>query len=162
MIGKDNLSLVHLARRLEELKQQSDQLDRTEYQLAVNAENGLTGSAEETLVARMREENESAADAIEAAIATQQARTLRDAVVQLMLASGYVDAIRHFYREAALSGRDGDVESLLARTEKLVNSALIVMARHSRLDLAPLGGDRYARLEPPSETPETLAEAGGE
>ena len=160
MIGKNDLSLVHLARRLEELKQQSDQFDRTEFRLAVNAENGLAESAQESLVARMREETENAADAIETAIATQSARTLRDAAVQILLACAYVDAIQNLYKEAVISGREGDIDALLGKTEKLINSALAVVARRGKLDLLALGGDRYAQLESLSEDSADKAQAG--
>jgi len=161
MIGKNVLSHVHLARRLEELKQQADQLDRTEFQLAVNARNEPVESPEENIITRMREENDSATDVIESAIATQYARTLRDAVVQILLASAYVDAIQNLYKEAVISGQEGDIDALLDKTEKLINSALAVVARHSKLDLVALGGDRYARLESLSEETADRAQAAG-
>lgn len=161
MIGKDDISLVHLARRLEELKQQADQLDRTEFQMAVNGEDGPIGSVQEDLVTRMREENETAADAVESAIATRSARTLHDVVIQILLASAYIDAIQNLYKEAVISGQESDIDSLLGKTEKLINSALAVVARHGKLDLVALGGDRYARLDSLSEETDDRAQAGG-
>jgi len=72
---------------------------------------------------------------LESEIMANQATSLSDAAVQVMLASAYIERLREDLVD--------DTEATLVSLERLMRSVLSAFLRETGLDLAELGGNRY-------------------
>jgi len=93
-------------------------------------------------VARWRETNSSALESVKSAIASIAATNLREATIQVMIAAGEARRLEQSGRE---DDRAGDAVTHLNR---LLRSALAVLARAEGLDLAQYGAARLGPGEP--------------
>ena len=105
-----NPPILSVARRLEQLYQEMDNADHRLWSGLVSA--------------------------LEQEIAATPASSLREAAIQMMLASAYIEHLREDLVD--------DVDGLLDRMSCLLRSALNALVRDAGVDLSEYAGERYA------------------
>lgn len=146
-VGTMHQPVMNLANVLQELFRREEQLDDLEVQ----------GKLDQEQIEAYRRLNLEAIEAIEQAISCLAATELREAVVQVLIATGHLNSLN-----------EGDgCESPPARprltlASRLLRSALPVLAAQAQIDLKDYGGKRYGLFsEPWPFLPETLDADGG-
>ncbi len=104
-----NPLILRLARRLEALHQESGAIDFFDFGSEISA--------------------------LESEIIANQATSLSEAAVQVMLASAYMERLREDLVD--------DSEAMLLDLERLMRSVLLAFVRETGLDLSEFGANRY-------------------